>query len=196
MATPALARAFPSGRRGPFLVVHFHRLMAGPLMPDDLAEIRQFDNLVADRTDVAVTTLAERRRATTGAEDPRMGLRFRSLMKHRFPPCFLSLIASVRWSSPPGHVPAWPACGAHLAKLETDLVGNCDGGDGIVQTGCRGFIEFSLLGREQMAPSTIVVPTLRAANHRQDVRAIAAARQNRFPAAPCNYISNHSLKGV
>lgn len=45
-----------------------HRPMIGPLVPDDLAKIRQLDDLLADRTDIAVAALAKRgRRVARGA---------------------------------------------------------------------------------------------------------------------------------
>ena len=59
----------------------------------------KFDNLFADRTDIAVATLAERWRGAPHWPDRWTGFRFQSLMKHRFPPCFVVVTAFCR---PPG----------------------------------------------------------------------------------------------
>ncbi|WP_292200544.1 hypothetical protein, partial [Mesorhizobium sp.] len=63
-------------------VIQIHRPMARPLMPDDLAEIRQFDDLIAGRTDIVVAALAKRRRSAAPCPDRRTGFRFPYLMKH------------------------------------------------------------------------------------------------------------------
>ncbi|OHV88778.1 hypothetical protein ORS3428_18295 [Mesorhizobium sp. ORS 3428] len=174
-------------------VIKFHRLVAGFLVPDDLTKIRQLDDLIADRANIAVAALAKRRRTTSGRNGRRIVIHRDGLIEHRLPPwffwffCFLVLLdfffghcpAALRFAYGGFDRSGEPAAASEIrdgwAWMEPGFAATLS-----ANITCQGLIGFSPSGRETGWTLNHRRASAKTANHRPDARAIALARQNRF----------------